>query len=71
MVLPLNQSFAWMDEFQKKNAKSNIPKPARNPIKIQETFTKVDVFRSTINITNDIKEDNFEMQGLNTNKVQY
>jgi hypothetical protein len=34
-------TFQWMDDLCKKNTKTNLPKPARNPIKIQENLSRL------------------------------
>ncbi|CAD8081115.1 unnamed protein product [Paramecium sonneborni] len=72
MIITLrdDSNFQWMNELSKNNIKTNIPKPARNPVKIQENFSRLSN-RKNLSFQEKVNDEeiNFELQGLNTNKT--
>ncbi|CAD8161959.1 unnamed protein product [Paramecium pentaurelia] len=65
-----DSNFQWMNDLCKKNLKTNLPKPARNPVKIQENFSRLSN-RKNMSFHEKVNDEemNFELQGLNTNKT--
>ncbi|CAD8087288.1 unnamed protein product [Paramecium sonneborni] len=72
MIITIREdsNFQWMNDLYKKNIKTNLPKPARNPVKIQENFSRLSN-RKNMSFQEKVNDEemNFEFQGLNTNKT--